>query len=341
MDYKKSGVDIEAGYKSVELMKEHVKKTMRPEVLGGLGGFAGAFDLKKIKEMEEPVLLSGTDGCGTKVKLAFVLDKHDTIGIDAVAMCVNDIACAGGEPLFFLDYIACGKNYPEKIATIVSGVAEGCRQSEAALVGGETAEHPGLMPEDEYDLAGFAVGVVDKKDLITGENIKAGDKLVGIASSGVHSNGFSLVRQIFDMSRESLDTYYEELGKTLGEALIEPTRIYVKGLKAVKQAGVTIKGCSHITGGGFYENNPRMLPEGTGVKIDKNSYEVPAIFKLMAEKGNVEEHMMYNTYNMGIGMVLAVDASDTDKVIEALKTTGDKAYVIGEVISGNGNVELV
>ncbi|MBP3234018.1 MAG: phosphoribosylformylglycinamidine cyclo-ligase [Eubacterium sp.] len=341
MDYKKSGVDIEAGYKSVELMKEHVKKTMRPEVLGGLGGFAGAFDLKRIKEMEEPVLLSGTDGCGTKVKLAFVLDKHDTIGIDAVAMCVNDIACAGGEPLFFLDYIACGKNYPEKIATIVSGVAEGCRQSEAALVGGETAEHPGLMPEDEYDLAGFAVGVVDKKDLITGENIKAGDKLVGIASSGVHSNGFSLVRQIFDMSRESLDTYYEELGKTLGEALIEPTRIYVKGLKAVKQAGVTIKGCSHITGGGFYENIPRMLPEGTGVKIDKNSYEVPAIFKLMAEKGNVEEHMMYNTYNMGIGMVLAVDASDTDKVIEALKTTGDKAYVIGEVISGNGNVELV
>ena len=341
MDYKKSGVDIEAGYKSVELMKEHVKKTMRPEVLGGLGGFAGAFDLKKIKEMEEPVLLSGTDGCGTKVKLAFVLNKHDTIGIDAVAMCVNDIACAGGEPLFFLDYIACGKNYPEKIATIVSGVAEGCRQSEAALVGGETAEHPGLMPEDEYDLAGFAVGVVDKKDLITGENIKAGDKLVGIASSGVHSNGFSLVRQIFDMSRESLDTYYEELGKTLGEALIEPTRIYVKGLKAVKQAGVTIKGCSHITGGGFYENIPRMLPEGTGVKIDKNSYEVPAIFKLMAEKGNVEEHMMYNTYNMGIGMVLAVDASDTDKVIEALKTTGDKAYVIGEVISGNGNVELV
>ena len=341
MDYKKSGVDIEAGYKSVELMKEHVKKTMRPVFLGGLGGFAGAFDLKRIKEMEEPVLLSGTDGCGTKVKLAFVLDKHDTIGIDAVAMCVNDIACAGGEPLFFLDYIACGKNYPEKIATIVSGVAEGCRQSEAALVGGETAEHPGLMPEDEYDLAGFAVGVVDKKDLITGENIKAGDKLVGIASSGVHSNGFSLVRQIFDMSRESLDTYYEELGKTLGEALIEPTRIYVKGLKAVKQAGVTIKGCSHITGGGFYENIPRMLPEGTGVKIDKNSYEVPAIFKLMAEKGNVEEHMMYNTYNMGIGMVLAVDASDTDKVIEALKTTGDKAYVIGEVISGNGNVELV
>ncbi|SNU05265.1 phosphoribosylformylglycinamidine cyclo-ligase [Lachnospiraceae bacterium] len=341
MDYKKSGVDIEAGYKSVELIKEHVKTTMRPEVIGGLGGFAGAFDLSAIKEMEEPVLLSGTDGCGTKVKLAFVLDKHDTIGIDAVAMCVNDIACSGGEPLFFLDYIACGKNYPEKIASIVSGVAEGCRQSEAALVGGETAEHPGLMPEDEYDLAGFAVGVVDKKDLITGENIKAGDTLIGIASTGVHSNGFSLVRKVFDMSRESLDTYYDELGKTLGEALIEPTRIYVKGLKAVKNAGVTIKGCSHITGGGFYENIPRMLPDGLGVSIKKDSYSIPPIFKLLAEKGNIEEHMMYNTYNMGIGMVLAIDPADADKVIEALATTGDKAYVIGEVISGNGNVELV
>ena len=273
MDYKKSGVDIEAGYKSVELMKEHVKKTMRPEVLGGLGGFAGAFDLSKIKDMEEPVLLSGTDGCGTKVKLAFVMDKHDTIGIDAVAMCVNDIACSGGEPLFFLDYIACGKNYPEKIASIVSGVAEGCIQSEAALVGGETAEHPNLMPEDEYDLAGFAVGVVDKKDLITGENIKPGDTLIGIASTGVHSNGFSLVRSVFEMTEESLNTYYDELGKTLGEALIAPTRIYVKGLKAVKNAGVTIKGCSHITGGGFYENIPRMLPDGVRAKVEKNSCE--------------------------------------------------------------------
>lgn len=341
MDYKNSGVDIEAGYRSVELMKEHVKKTMRPEVLGGLGGFAGAFDLSSIKNMDEPVLLSGTDGCGTKVKLAFVLDKHDTIGIDAVAMCVNDIACSGGEPLFFLDYIACGKNYPEKIAAIVSGVAEGCRQSEAALVGGETAEHPGLMPEDEYDLAGFAVGVVDKKDLITGENIKAGDVLIGIASTGVHSNGFSLVRKVFDMSRESLDTYYDSLGKTLGEALIEPTRIYVKGLKAVKNAGVTIKGCSHITGGGFYENIPRMLPDGVAVKIEKNSYEVPAIFKLLAENGNIEEKMMYNTFNMGIGMVLAVDPSDVDKTIEALAGTDDKACVIGEVISGNKDVQLV
>ncbi|MCR5632767.1 MAG: phosphoribosylformylglycinamidine cyclo-ligase [Eubacterium sp.] len=341
MDYKKSGVDIEAGYKSVELMKEHVKKTMRPEVLGGLGGFAGAFDLSKIKEMEEPVLLSGTDGCGTKVKLAFVMDKHDTIGIDAVAMCVNDIACSGGEPLFFLDYIACGKNFPEKIATIVSGVAEGCRQSEAALVGGETAEHPGLMPENDYDLAGFAVGVVDKKDLITGENIKPGDMLIGIASSGVHSNGFSLVRSVFEMTEQSLNTYYDELGKTLGEALIEPTRIYVKGLKAVKNAGVTIKGCSHITGGGFYENIPRMLPDGVKAVINKNAYEVPAIFKLLAEKGDIEEQMMYNTFNMGIGMVLAIDPADKDKVISALESTGDKACVLGEVVSGEKGVELV
>ena len=340
MDYKKSGVDIEAGYRSVELMKEHVKKTMRPEVLGGLGGFAGAFDLSKIKDMEEPVLLSGTDGCGTKVKLAFIMDKHDTIGIDAVAMCVNDIACSGGEPLFFLDYIACGKNYPEKIASIVKGVAEGCLQSEAALVGGETAEHPGLMPEDDYDLAGFAVGVVDKKDLITGENIKAGDTLIGIASSGVHSNGFSLVRSVFEMTKESLDTYYDELGKTLGEALIEPTRIYVKGLKAVKKSGVTIKGCSHITGGGFYENIPRMLPDGVGVKVNKSSYEVPAIFKLLAEKGDIDEHMMYNTFNMGVGMVLAVDPADADKTIEALASTGDKAFVLGEVVSGNKEVEI-
>ncbi len=341
MDYKNSGVDIEAGYKSVELMKEHVKKTMRPEVLGGLGGFAGAFDLSKIKEMDEPVLLSGTDGCGTKVKLAFVMDKHDTIGIDAVAMCVNDIACSGGEPLFFLDYIACGKNYPEKIATIVSGVAEGCRQAEAALVGGETAEHPGLMPENDYDLAGFAVGVVDKKDLITGQNIKPGDTLIGIASTGVHSNGFSLVRKVFEMTEESLDTYYDELGKTLGEALIEPTRIYVKGLKAVKNAGVTIKGCSHITGGGFYENIPRMLPDGVSVKINKHSYEVPAIFKLLAQKGDISEQMMYNTYNMGIGMVLAIDPADVDATIAALESTGDKAYVIGEVIEGNKEVVLV
>ena len=340
MDYKKAGVDIEAGYKSVELMKEHVKKTMRPEVLGGLGGFAGAFDLSGIKNMEEPVLLSGTDGCGTKVKLAFVMDKHDTIGIDAVAMCVNDIACSGGEPLFFLDYIACGKNYPEKIASIVSGVAEGCLQSECALVGGETAEHPGLMPEDDYDLAGFAVGVVDKKDIIDGSTIKAGDTLIGIASSGVHSNGFSLVRKVFEMTKESLDTYYDELGKTLGEALIEPTRIYVKALKNVKDAGVTIKGCSHITGGGFYENVPRMLPEGAKAMIKKDSYPIPPIFDLIAKEGNIESHMMYNTFNMGLGMVIAVNPEDVETTMKAIEDAGDKCYVVGNIVEGDKGVDL-
>ena len=340
MDYKKSGVDIEAGYKSVELMKKHVKETMRPEVLGGLGGFAGAFDLSAIKNMEEPILLSGTDGCGTKVKLAFVMDKHDTIGIDAVAMCVNDIACSGGEPLFFLDYIACGKNYPEKIATIVKGVAEGCIQSECALVGGETAEHPGLMPEDDYDLAGFAVGVVDKKDFINGENIKPGDVLIGMASSGVHSNGFSLVRKVFEMTKESLDTYYDELGKTLGEALIAPTRIYVKALKSIKNSGVVVKGCSHITGGGFYENIPRMLPDGVRAVVEKGSYEVPAIFKLIAKNGEVAEEMMYNTFNMGLGMIVAVDPADVDKAMEAIKATGDVPYVVGHIEAGEKGVTL-
>lgn len=340
MDYKKAGVDIEAGYKSVELMKEHVKKTMRPEVLGGLGGFAGAFDLSGIKNMEEPVLLSGTDGCGTKVKLAFVMDKHDTIGIDAVAMCVNDIACSGGEPLFFLDYIACGKNYPEKIASIVSGVAEGCLQSECALVGGETAEHPGLMPEDDYDLAGFAVGVVDKKDIIAGSTIKAGDTLIGIASSGVHSNGFSLVRKVFEMTKESLDAYYDELGKTLGEALIEPTRIYVKALKNVKNAGVRIKGCSHITGGGFFENVPRMLPENVRAVIKKDSYPVPALFDLIQKNGNIEEHMMYNTFNMGLGMVIAVNPKDVDATMKAIEDAGDKCYVVGNIVEGDKGVDL-
>lgn len=341
MDYKKAGVDIEAGYKSVELMKEYVKKTMRPEVLGGLGGFSGAFSLSKIKNMDDPVLLSGTDGCGTKVKLAMIMDKHDTIGIDAVAMCVNDVACAGGEPLFFLDYIACGKNYPEKIATIVKGVAEGCKQSDAALIGGETAEHPGLMPEDDYDLAGFTVGVVDRKDLITGDTVKPGDVLVGIASSGVHSNGFSLVRKVFEMTKESLDAYYDELGKTLGEALLEPTRIYVKALRSVKEAGVTIKGCSHITGGGFYENIPRMLPEGVLAVVEKNSYKVPVIFDLLAKTGDIEEHMMYNTFNMGLGMVLAIAPADADKTIKALKATGDQAWVVGKVEAGEKGVKLV
>lgn len=340
MDYKNAGVDIEAGYQSVELMKKHIAKTMRPEVLTNIGGFSGAFSMEAFKNMEKPTLVSGTDGVGTKLKLAFVMNKHNTIGIDCVAMCVNDIACAGGEPLFFLDYIACGKNYPEKIAEIVSGVAEGCTQSGAALIGGETAEMPGFYPIDEYDLAGFAVGVVDEKDLITGADIQPGDTLVGIASSGVHSNGFSLVRKVFEITEESLNTYYEELGRTLGEALLEPTKIYVKALRSVKQAGVKIKGCSHITGGGFYENIPRMLPEGTRAMVKKDSYPVPPIFDLLQKTGNIEEKMMYNTYNMGIGMMLAVDPTDADRVLEALKAAGENAYIVGQVEAGEKGVVL-
>lgn len=340
MDYKNAGVDIEAGYQSVELMKKHVQQTMRPEVLTNLGGFSGAFSMEKFKDMEKPTLVSGTDGVGTKLKLAFLLDKHDTIGIDCVAMCVNDIACAGGEPLFFLDYIACGKNYPEKIAEIVSGVAKGCIQSDAALIGGETAEMPGFYPEDEYDLAGFAVGVVDEKDIITGAGLRAGDVLIGMASSGVHSNGFSLVRKIFKMDKETLHTYHEELGKTLGEALLAPTKIYVKALRSIKEAGVRVKACSHITGGGFYENVPRMLPEGKHAVILKNSYEIPAIFQMMAREGQVEEKMMYNTYNMGIGMVLGVDPGDVDKTMEAITAAGETAYVIGRIEDGEKGVTL-
>ena len=336
MDYKSSGVDIEAGYKSVELMKQYVKTTMRPEVLGGLGGFSGAFSLEKIKDMEKPTLVSGTDGVGTKIKLAFLMDKHDTIGIDCVAMCVNDIACAGGEPLFFLDYIACGKNIPEKIAEIVKGVSAGCVQSEAALIGGETAEHPGLMPEDEYDLAGFAVGVVDEKNLITGENLKPGDVLIGMASSGVHSNGFSLVRKVFDMTVESLNTYYDELGATLGETLLAPTRIYVKALKAVKEAGVTVKACSHITGGGFYENVPRSIPRGLGARIEKAAVPVLPIFDLIQQKGNIPERDMFNTFNMGIGMVAVVDKNDTDTALNVLKEAGEGAVIIGEITDTEG-----
>ena len=341
MDYKNAGVDIEAGYKSVELMKEHIKKTMRSEVLTNIGGFSGAFSMEKFKDMEKPTLVSGTDGVGTKLKLAFIMDKHDTVGIDCVAMCVNDIACAGGEPLFFLDYIACGKNYPEKIAEIVKGVATGCEMSSAALIGGETAEMPGFYPEDEYDLAGFAVGVVDEKDLITGKDLKAGDVLVGMASSGVHSNGFSLVRKVFEMTKESLDTYYDELGKTLGEALIAPTKIYVKALRSVKEAGVRVKACSHITGGGFYENVPRMLKDDVCAVIEKDSYPIPPIFKLMAKKGQIEETMMYNTYNMGIGMIMAVDPADVDKTVEAVKAAGETPYVIGKIESGEKGVKLV
>ena len=340
MDYKKAGVDIEAGYKSVELMKEHVAKTMRPEVLGGLGGFSGAFSMDKFKDMEKPTLVSGTDGVGTKLKLAFTMDKHDTVGIDCVAMCVNDIACAGGEPLFFLDYIACGKNEPEKIAQIVKGVADGCLQSECALIGGETAEMPGFYPVDEYDLAGFAVGVVDEKDLITGKDIKAGDTLIGIASSGVHSNGFSLVRSVFKITEEALNTYYDALGKTLGEALLAPTKIYVKTLKEIKNAGVKIKGCSHITGGGFYENIPRMLPEGVRAVVEKDSYPVLPIFSLLQKTGNIAEKMMYNTFNMGLGMVLAIDPADKDKVLSAIEAAGEKGYVVGKVIAGEKGVDL-
>ena len=340
LNYKNAGVDIEAGYKSVELMKQYVKETMRPEVMGGLGGFSGAFSLAKIKDMENPVLLSGTDGVGTKLKLAFLMDKNDTVGIDCVAMCVNDVACAGGEPLFFLDYIACGKNYPEKIAAIVKGVAEGCKQSEAALVGGETAEMPGFYPEDEFDLAGFAVGVVDAKDMIDGHNIQAGDILIGVASSGVHSNGFSLVRKIFDMTKESLATYYDELGMTLGEALLAPTKIYVKMMKSVKNAGVRVKGCSHITGGGFYENIPRMLPGGVRAVVRKDSYEVPALFRLMQKQGELDEKMMYNTYNMGLGMVMAVDPADAEKTLEAIRAAGETGYVVGYVENGEKGVTI-
>ena len=340
MDYKNAGVDIEAGYRSVELMKKHVQETMRKEVLTNLGGFSGAFSMEAFKNMEKPTLVSGTDGVGTKIKLAFIMDKHDSVGIDCVAMCVNDIACAGGEPLFFLDYIACGKNYPEKIASIVSGVAEGCKQSNAALIGGETAEMPGFYPEDEYDLAGFAVGIVDEKDIITGKDVKAGDVLIGMASSGVHSNGFSLVRKVFSMDKKTLDTYHEELGTTLGEALIAPTKIYVKALRSIKDAGVRIKACSHITGGGFYENIPRMLPEGKRAVVEKNSYEVPAIFKMLAREGEIAEQMMYNTYNMGLGMILAVDPADVDKTMEAVKAAGETPYVVGKIEDGEKGVTL-
>lgn len=341
MDYKNAGVDIEAGYKSVELIKKHVQGTMRPEVLTNLGGFSGAFSMGAFKNMEKPTLVSGTDGVGTKLKLAFLLDKHDTVGIDCVAMCVNDIACAGGEPLFFLDYIACGKNYPEKIAQIVSGVAEGCRQSNAALIGGETAEMPGFYPLDEYDLAGFAVGIVDEKDIITGAGLKKGDVLVGLASSGVHSNGFSLVRKVFDMEKDTLNVYHDELGATLGESLLTPTKIYVKALRSLKEAGILVKACSHITGGGFYENVPRMLPEGVCARIKKDSYDVPAIFRMIAAAGSVEEKVMYNTYNMGIGMVLALDPADADQAVKTAQAAGEAAFVIGEIDDGEKGVILV
>lgn len=342
MDYKNAGVDIEAGYKAVELMKEHIAGTMRSEVLTDIGGFSGAFSMEAFKTMEQPTLVSGTDGVGTKLKVAFEMDRHDTVGIDCVAMCVNDIACAGGEPLFFLDYIACGKNEPEKIASIVSGVANGCKQSGAALIGGETAEMPGFYPVDEYDLAGFAVGVVDRKNMITGKTIAKGDVLVGIASSGIHSNGYSLVRKVFEMKKESLDKTYESLGgKSLGETLLTPTVIYVKALRTIKEGGVTIKGCSHITGGGFYENIPRMLPENAHANIKVGSYEIPPIFDMLAKEGNISKVMMYNTYNMGIGMLLAVDAADADKTVALAEQAGEKAYIIGEIAEGEKGISLL
>lgn len=342
MDYKNAGVDIEAGYKAVELMKEHIAGTMRSEVLTDIGGFSGAFSMEAFKTMEQPTLVSGTDGVGTKLKVAFEMDRHDTVGIDCVAMCVNDIACAGGEPLFFLDYIACGKNEPEKIASIVSGVANGCKQSGAALIGGETAEMPGFYPVDEYDLAGFAVGVVDRKNMITGKTIAKGDVLVGIASSGIHSNGYSLVRKVFEMKKESLNKTYESLGgKSLGETLLTPTVIYVKALRTIKEGGVTIKGCSHITGGGFYENIPRMLPENAHANIKVESYEIPPIFDMLAKEGNISKEMMYNTYNMGIGMLLAVDAADADKTVALAEQAGEKAYIIGEIAEGEKGISLL
>lgn len=340
MDYKKAGVDIEAGYKAVDLMKEHIKGTMRKEVLTDIGGFSGAFSLSSFKNMELPTLVSGTDGVGTKLKIAFLLDKHDTIGIDCVAMCVNDIACAGGEPLFFLDYIACGKNEPERIATIVKGVAEGCKQAKAALIGGETAEMPGFYPVDEYDLAGFAVGIVDQKQLITGASLKAGDTLIGISSSGVHSNGYSLVRKVFRMQRDVLDTYYESLGATLGETLLTPTKIYVKMLQGLKKGNVTVKACSHITGGGFYENIPRMLPEGIHAMVKKNSYVIPPIFGMLQKDGDIDEQIMYNTYNMGLGMIIGVDSKDADTAMKLIEESGEKAYIIGEAVSGTKGVTL-
>ena len=340
MDYKNAGVDIEAGYKAVELMKKHIASTMRDEVLTDIGGFSGAFSMEAFKNMEQPTLVSGTDGVGTKLKVAFEMDKHDSVGIDCVAMCVNDIACAGGEPLFFLDYIACGKNEPEKIATIVSGVAEGCKQSGAALIGGETAEMPGFYPVDEYDLAGFAVGVVDEKDLITGKELKDGDVLIGMASSGVHSNGFSLVRKVFDMKEEALKREYDSLGCSLGEALLAPTKIYVKALRTIKESGVKIKACSHITGGGFYENIPRMLCDGMHAVVKKDSYPIPPIFKMLAVDGDIEETMMYNTFNMGLGMILAVDKENVDKTLEAIKAAGEDGYVVGHIEAGDKGVTL-
>ena len=334
--YKAAGVDVTAGYKGVELMKKAVQATYTNAVISDIGGFGGLY-APQIKGMEEPILVSGTDGVGTKLKLAFLMDKHDTIGEDCVAMCANDVICTGASPMFFLDYMALGKNIPEKVATIVAGVAEGCKKANCSLIGGETAEMPGFYPVDEYDLAGFCVGIVDKKKIINNKTIEIGDKVIGLKSSGVHSNGFSLVRKVFDVNKENLNEYVESLGCTVGEALLKPTKIYVKPiLKLIEQ--VKVKGISHITGGGFYENMPRMLREGVALKIDKNSYEVPPIFILIAERGNIPERDMYNTFNMGIGMAVIVPESEVEKSLEILKEAGEEAYLIGEVIAGNKEI---
>ncbi len=334
--YKAAGVDVTAGYKGVELMKKAVQATYTNAVISDIGGFGGLY-APQIKGMEEPILVSGTDGVGTKLKLAFLMDKHDTIGEDCVAMCANDVICTGASPMFFLDYMALGKNIPEKVATIVAGVAEGCKKANCSLIGGETAEMPGFYPVDEYDLAGFCVGIVDKKKIIDNKTIEIGDKVIGLKSSGVHSNGFSLVRKVFDVNKENLNEYVESLGCTVGEALLKPTKIYVKPiLKLIEQ--VKVKGISHITGGGFYENMPRMLREGVALKIDKNSYEVPPIFKLIAERGNIPERDMYNTFNMGIGMAIIVPKNEVEKSLEILKQAGEEAYLIGEVVEGNREV---
>lgn len=337
--YAAAGVDVTAGYKSVELIKSHVKKTNIPGVIGGIGGFGGMFEIAA-NEYKNPVLVSGTDGVGTKLKLAMLMDKHDTIGIDCVAMCVNDVACSGAKPLFFLDYIACGKNYPEKIEQIVKGVADGCVQAGCALVGGETAEHPGLMPDEDYDLAGFTVGIGDKDKLVSGDNLKAGDVLIGVASSGIHSNGFSLIRKVFNINEETIKVYYDELGKTLGEELITPTRIYVKPLLEL-MSKVTVNAISHITGGGFYENVPRMLKDGFTAVIEKDKCFKLPIFDLIQKTGNISEHDMYNTFNMGTGLVIAVDKEKADEAVAILNNAGEKAAIIGEIKAGEMGVELV
>lgn len=335
--YAAAGVDITAGYRAVELMKKHISKTLTPGAMGEVGGFGGLF-IPSLAGMEEPVLVSGTDGCGTKVKLAILMDKHDTIGIDAVAMCVNDIICCGAKPLFFLDYIACGKNYPEKIASIVSGVAEGCVQSGAALIGGETAEHPGLMPVEDYDLAGFAVGIVDKKKILNNKTVKEGDVIIALPSSGVHSNGFSLVRRVFDIEKNDIKTPVAELGgKSVGETLLTPTKIYVKPMLALFDE-VTVKAVSHITGGGFYENIPRSLPDGFSAKIEKNAVRVLPIFDLIAKTGNIPERDMFNTFNMGVGMSVTVAKEDADKALEILKNNDTDAYIVGEVAKSDEGV---